>query len=285
MNYMPQIINYMSKTEDITEIYLVPKNFIVERREGKLIRISDSILTPEDVRDTLIALKSQTPIVVGPLGREGSFSFGIQNVGRFRVNYITQRGSYVIHILKTPYDVPLLDDLCSDKGTVEALDELVRLNTSGIIVFYGGNHIKVSTLVYSLLQYVCTNYKKIIFILEEPLSFLLKHGESLVIQREVGMDVNTFEAGLRDAIYLNPDILYMGFREPVLSGEMENLIRIVEANTLVMLNLPTTREKNIYKHLEECVSCIRAIVQVEGEPQGRLKVNIKRTESQEQESR
>jgi twitching motility protein PilT len=285
MNYMPQIINYMSKTEDIAEIYLVPKNFIVERREGKLIRISDSILTPEDVRDTLIALKSQTPIVVGPLGREGSFSFGIQNVGRFRVNYITQRGSYVIHILKTPYDVPLLDDLCSDKGTVEALDELVRLNTSGIIVFYGGNHIKVSTLVYSLLQYVCTNYKKIIFILEEPLSFLLKHGESLVIQREVGMDVNTFEAGLRDAIYLNPDILYMGFREPVLSGEMENLIRIVEANTLVMLNLPTTREKNIYKHLEECASCIRAIVQVEGGPQGRLKVNIKRTESQEQESR
>ncbi|MFN3976457.1 MAG: twitching motility protein, partial [Aquificaceae bacterium] len=106
MNYAPYVINYLSTKEDIAEIYLVPKAFISERRGNRLIKISDTLLTPEDIRDTLVALRSYTSSVLGPLGREGVFSFGLQNIGRFRVSYITQRGSYAVHILKTPYNIP-----------------------------------------------------------------------------------------------------------------------------------------------------------------------------------
>lgn len=281
MNYMPQIINYMSATEDIAEVYLAPKSFIMERREGRLTKISDKILTPEDIRDTLSALRTQTSTLTGPLGKEGFFSFGRQNVGRFRVSYITQRGSYVVHIIKTPYDVPLLENICSDRKMVEALDELVRLNTSGLVIFHGKNHIKVRTLIYSLLQHICTSHSKVVFIIEAPLSFLLKHGESVVIQMEVGTDVSTFEEGLREALYVNPDIVYTGFTESLFSKEAEDLAMIIESNALVMISLPSLKEKLILRHFKESPESIKAFVQVEVEELGKLSVNIKHTRSLE----
>ncbi len=75
MNYMPQIVSYLSTNEDIAEIYLLPRAFIMERKGQELIRISDTILTPDDIRDTLIALRSHTPFALGPLGKGGMFSF------------------------------------------------------------------------------------------------------------------------------------------------------------------------------------------------------------------
>lgn len=237
MNYTPYIINYLSSKEEITELYLVPKAFISEKRGNKIVKISDALLTPEDIRDTLIALRSHTPFALGPLGREGVFSFGIQNIGRFRVSYITQRGSYVVHILKTPYHIPPLNRICKDKDGINKLEEIVRLYSSGVVILQCKNQAIASTFVYSFLQNICENYSKVIYILESPLSFLLKHGQSLVIQREVGVDVETFEEGVKDAFYINPDILYLGQRGSILIREVEHLKRIAEEETLILLSL------------------------------------------------
>ncbi len=280
MNYAHHIISYLSANEDITEIYLVPKAFITEKRGQKLVRVSDTLLTPEDIRDTLVALRSHTPFALGPLGREGIFSFGIQNVGRFRVKYITQRGSYVVYILKTPYHIPSLGKLCPDKSAVSKLEEIIRLYSSGIVLFEGKNHILVNTFIYSLLQNVCDNYSKIIFILESPLTFLLRHGQSLVVQREVGVDVDSFEEGLRDALYMNPHIIFMGYRELIPAKELEYMLRLAE-NTLLLLNA-SALEKSLAEHSEPL---LRAWVQVKSNMDGTVSLIFRDTELQASESR
>ncbi len=279
MNYMPQIVSYLSANEDIAEIYLVPRAFIMERKGQELIRISDTILTPEDIRDTLVALRSHTPFALGPLGKEGMFSFGLQKVGRFRVKYITQRGSYVVHILKTPYNIPPIDRLCPNKRHVEKLDEVVRLYSSGFFIFQGKNHLLVSSLIYSLIQHVCENYNKVIFILEYPLTFLLRHGQSLVVQREVGVDVDTFEEGLKDAFYMNPNILFVGHRELIQPKELEYILMLAE-NTLLILNLPTVDKAFI----ELSKPLLRAWVHVESGMEGTVCLSFKDTEPQAQEN-
>ncbi|MCS6958024.1 MAG: twitching motility protein [Aquificaceae bacterium] len=278
---MPYIVNYLSKGEETTEIYLVPGAFITERKGNVLSRISDNILTPEDIRDTLIAFRSHTPFALGPLSREGMFSFGVRDIGRFRVSYITQRGSYVVHILKTPYHIPPIHKLCPDRETVNRLEEIIRLHNSGIILFQSKNQVIVSTLVYSLLQRISENYNKVIFILESPLSFLLKHGQSLVIQREVGVDVESFEEGLRDTLYLNPDILYVGQRDFIPSKEIEHILRIIESNTLVILNLPVVGE-SFFKSFRDHV---RVWVDVETKHNGETRLFLKDIQPQALENR
>ncbi len=276
MNYMPYIINYLSTKEDITELYLVPKAFITERRGNKLVRASDFLLNPEDIRDTLIALRSHTPSTLGPLGKEGVFSLGIQTIGRFRVSYITQRGSYVVHIVKTPYNIPPINNLCQDKNGLKNLEDIVRLHTSGVIIFQSKNQALTSTFVYSFLQSICERYNKVIYILESPLSFLLKHGQSLVIQREVGVDVENFEEGVRDAFYINPDILYLGQRELIPQKEVEYLKRLVEEETLIFLNLPVV-EKELLNSFE---GYLRIWINLEIGEKGFCTLNFKHTEPQ-----
>jgi len=274
MNYIPYIINYLSTKEDITEIYLVPKAFMSEKRGNKLVKISDALLTSEDIRDTLIALRSHTPSALGPLGREGVFSFGLQNIGRFRVSYITQRGSYVVQILKTPYHIPPLNKICQDKDGINKLEEIVRLHNSGVVIIQCKNQAMASTFAYSFLQSLCENYSKVIYILESPLSFLLKHGQSLVIQREVGVDVESFEEGVKDAFYINPDILYLGQREIIPVKEVDYLKRLLEEETLIFLSLSVV-EKDLLNSFE---GYIRAWVSLEMEEKGLCTLSFKHTE-------
>ncbi|MEN3034406.1 MAG: ATPase, T2SS/T4P/T4SS family [Aquificaceae bacterium] len=286
MNYMPQVMSYLGSTEDITELYITPKAYITEKRDGKLIRVSDTPLTPEDVRDTLVALRSHASSVMGPLGKEGVFSFGVQNIGRFRVNYITQRGSYVIHLTKTPFKIPELDQICTDKEAIKQLDELFRLHKGGgIVVFFGKTHIRASTLIYSLLQHVCNSYNKVIFIIEKPLSFLLKHGLSLVIQMEVGVDVNNFEDGINDALHMSPDILYLGYREVGFRQQADIIAGIADAGTLVLINYPNAEEDIVLRHFGDYVHHVKAFVSIEPSEAGTMNVTIKNTKYMERGNR
>ncbi len=287
MNYMPHIINYMSKRDDIVEIYMAPKSAPVEKREGVLVRILDTVFTPEDVRDTLVAFKSHTPHALGPLGREGSFSFGLHGVGRFRVTYITQRGSYVVHMVKTPYDVPNLRDLCDGTSPVARIEELMIKSHAGIIPILGKNTVKTASFAYSLLQEICSNYSKIVFVLESPLSFLLKHGKSLVIQREVGMDVDNFDEGLRDALLINPDIVYLGFRDFLPTSETTKFIRLVEINTVVMVQLPYASVKQLLDEFNIEKEFLRGVVLVSDseKERGKLKIEFIELQHRVEESR
>ncbi|MCX8059772.1 MAG: hypothetical protein N3C13_01065, partial [Aquificaceae bacterium] len=81
MNYTPQIINYLGSGEGINELYMVPGAFIMEKRVNKLVKVSNAVLTQEDIRDTLVALRSYASPALGPLGREGMFSFGVKGIG------------------------------------------------------------------------------------------------------------------------------------------------------------------------------------------------------------
>lgn len=280
MNYTPQIINYLGSGEGIKEVYMAPGAFIMEKRGNRLLKISDAVLTPEDIRDTLVVLRSHTPLALGPLGKEGMFSFGVKDVGRFRVKYATQRGSYVIHILRTPYQIPPLEKLCPDRNTISKLEEIVRLYTSGMVIFQSKSQIVVSTFIYSFLQNLCQNYSKVIFILESPLSFLLRHGKSLVIQREVGVDVETFEEALRDTLQMNADILYLGQRDTIPTKEQEQILKLIESSTLVFLSLPSI-DKYIFEDFKEH---LRGWVEVEITEEGLVHCSFKHTEPQAEES-
>ena len=208
MNIAPEVLNYLAEKREFTEVILAPKASPVERRDRTINKIMDVILSPEDIRDTLVSLRSHTPTSLGPLGKEGFFSFGLPEVGRIRVTYLTQRGSYVVSIVKVPYEIPPLRDLVSGK---EDLDELFRVlrETEGILAIIGKSYVIHNLFSYSLLREICEREPGLIYILERPITYLIKHSNSIVVQREVGVDVDSFDEGIEEALFFHPEIIYI----------------------------------------------------------------------------
>ncbi len=285
MNYAPQILNYLGSVSTVSEVLLAPNASPMERREGKLIRFMPVILTSEDIRDTLVALKSYASDSLGPLGKEGSFSFGIQKSGRFRVAYMTQRDSYVISIIKTPFEIPTIEELCQDPPhVIKEINRIVGDLSGRCVVITGRDHIRASMFAYSLLQHVSIYFSKVIYILEKPLNYLLKHGNSLVIQREIGKDLKSLQKGLEDAMLIKPDILYIGYTERFDEREIREIVRILESGTLVFINIPYISQQKLIYDLKDLEPSTEKIIMLE-EEKDVIKVSFREIQLPEWETR
>ena len=234
MNLAPEILNFLREKREFTEVILAPKASPVERKERRVKKIMDVILSPEDIRDTLISLRANTSSSLGPLGREGFFSFGLPEIGRIRVTYLTQRGSYVVSIVKVPYDIPRLESIVSNRGDLDSLLETI-LATNGVVTIIGNSFVVHNLFSYSLLQEICEKETGLLYILERPITYLIRHSNSIVIQREVGVDVDSFEEGVEEAFFLNPEMIYMS--DIMLKDALKASRRLIDVPVLTIMSL------------------------------------------------
>ncbi len=278
MNLAPEILNYLAEKREFTEVLLAPKASPVERRERRISRIMDVILSPEDIRDTLVSLRSHTSTSLGPLGREGFFSFGLPDVGRIRVTYLTQRGSYVVSIVKVPYSIPYLQAILSNRNEAEnllrALDQL-----NGVVAIIGKSYVIHNLFSYSLLREVCDRKSGLIYVLERPITYLIKHSNSIVIQREVGVDVDTFEEGIEEALLLNPEIIYVS--DMIIKDALRSVRKLFDIPILTLLsvtasNVPAlkrTFEVFLREDSKDVIKLITKVVELSFDEKG--KINFK----------
>jgi hypothetical protein len=221
---------------------------------------ADVILTAQDVIDTLICLKSLEPIAslsaveslspqtlgVSPdwaakasgLKESDSFSFGIMEVGRFRVDFLTQRGSKIVSIARIPLEIPDLGTLCLNAETAHDIADRVMGARSGILAVWGPSIVSSGIFVYSLLRAINEAGRKVIYILERSLTFLMNHNNSIVIQSEIDTDAGSFETGLRGAYPFGPNIIFLGDIWPgeeipsLQSAETKGAVAIVSSSSM-----------------------------------------------------
>ena len=142
------------------------------------------------------------------------------------------------------------------------------------MVITGRDHIKTFMFAYSLLQHVSIYFSKVIYILEKPLNYLLKHRNSLVIQREIGTDVESLQEGLEDAMLIKPDILYIGYAERFDEREIGEIVRILESGTLVFINIPHISQQKLAYDLKNLGSFTKRIIMLE-EEKGVIKISFR----------
>jgi twitching motility protein PilT len=212
VNYANEIISYLSRAEGPCSVTIAPKAPPVSKDQTGALSVAFSkILDAADVSDTLLSFRTQAGgSDVLPTTRSGSFSFGIKNIGRFRVCFITQRGSKVTSITRVPYAVPALADVCQSAVAAEGLVERMCRARAGLIVVCGTNEIANSTFVYAVLRRINETVRKVIFAVEPSLTYLLGHVNSLVLQCEIGIDAASQEEAIQNAFTMNPDILFVG---------------------------------------------------------------------------
>ncbi|HKM40218.1 MAG TPA: type IV pilus twitching motility protein PilT [bacterium] len=203
------------------------------RIDGSLIPDSGRLLTPADT--LALAQKIMSPaqweqyLQLGEL----DFSFSLAKLGRFRVNAFKQQGHHALAIRIIASDPPTLEQL----GLPGILTGLVR-KTKGLVLVTGPSGGGKSTTLAALVDNINRVRSTHIITLEEPIEFVHRHQKSIVNQRQVGVDTESFATGLRAALREDPDV--------ILIGEMRDLetistaVTAAETGHLVLSSLHTT---------------------------------------------
>ena len=136
---------------------------------------------------------------------EMNLSFGVPNVGNFRINLFRQRASISIVVRFILGNIPPLDTL----NLPPVLADLV-MEKRGLILIVGATGSGKSTTIASMLDYRNANRTGHILTIEDPIEFLFKHKKSIVNQRELGMDTLGWEHALKNAMRQAPDCILIG---------------------------------------------------------------------------
>ncbi len=187
-------------------------------------------------------------------GGDLDLSYDSEEVGRFRVNLFRKVGGVGATFRVIPSEIPSLESL-NLPPVVEKFNDLHQ----GLVLVTGATGTGKTTTLSSMIHYINQRRKQNIITLEDPIEFVHKSDQSLVVQREVGVHVPSFADGLRAALREDPDI--------ILVGELRDLetvtLALVAAETghLVLGTLHTT---SATKTLDRIIDALPAEQKLQG---------------------
>ena len=235
MNYTPQLLEVLAQSAEYRELFLAPYAVPALRRPGDLRPVADQPMSDRDIQDTLVALRAQAGGSSATLGKEGSFSFGLSGVGRFRVWYLTQRGSYIVAIFKIPLEVPSLETLLETPDAARQAVARFEGCRRGLLIVTGNAALDANLVVYALLRHVSERLPRVMFLVETSTMFLLKHGRSIVVQCELGTDVAGMDQAVRTAFQVGADLLFV--RDVSAPAECELVWRAAQMGLFVVITM------------------------------------------------
>jgi twitching motility protein PilT len=132
-------------------------------------------------------------------------SWGAPGIGRFRVNILRQRSSFMIVLRVIPFDVPSFDKLTLP----EVLPKVADFER-GMVLVTGTTGSGKSSTMAAVVNHINAHKNRHIVTLENPIEFLHRDVQSSVTQREIGVDTPSFREGLRSALRQDPDVILIG---------------------------------------------------------------------------
>jgi twitching motility protein PilT len=180
------------------------------KKNGELVRLPYPALTPQRMALYARELMSESQWEEFERLKELDFSCNFPEVGRFRVNVYLQRGSIACSIRATIEDIPTLADL----GLPQWLGEYA-LRSNGLILIAAANGQGKTTTLAALVDLINSVKRANIITIEEPIEYQHRHKLSNVNQREVGVDTDSFQEGLKRVFRQAPDVIVIGeIRDP-----------------------------------------------------------------------
>jgi len=177
----------------------------VMRIDGQLVRCEIQPLTPDDVESLLFPMLSNEQRRRLEQDWELDFSYGVDGLGRFRVNFYKDKGCYAAAFRTISSKAPQLEDL--------GLPEIVRKiaeKPRGLVLVTGPTGSGKSTTLAAMVDYINRTRAEHILTIEDPVEFVHTSKKSIIHQRELGADTRSFANALRSALREDPDIILVG---------------------------------------------------------------------------
>ncbi len=176
------------------------------RINGRLVPLTKQRLTPEQTK-TIAKQLIPTEEDRGRIDkiRDYDCSWGMPGIGRFRVNILRQRSSFMIVMRVIPFDVPSFESL----RLPAALGQVAGAERGMVLVTGVTGSGKTSTMA-AIVHHINQTQHKHVLTLESPIEFLHRDLNCSVTQREIGTDTDDFRIGLRAALRQDPDVVLIG---------------------------------------------------------------------------
>jgi twitching motility protein PilT len=216
-----------------SDIHLKPGLPPMFRVDGTLVPLKNGTrLNPDDVQK--MAFGIMNPVQRGRFeeSRELDLAYGIAGLGRFRVNVFQQRGTVGIVFRVIPFGVKSIEQLHLPK-----VIENIAMEQRGLVLVTGTTGSGKSTSLAAMIDYINTNRTSHIMTIEDPIEFLIRDRRSIVNQREIGVDTQSFANALRAALRQDPDVILVGEMRDF--ETIETAITAAETGHLVMSTLHT----------------------------------------------
>jgi twitching motility protein PilT len=203
------------------------------RINGKLVPLTKQRLTPDQTKSIALKLISneEDRARIDRL-RDFDCSWGMPGVGRFRVNVLRQRSSFMIVMRVIPFTVPTIEDL----GLPEVLKQVAE-SERGLVLVSGVSGSGKSSTVAAMVHHINRTQHKHVVTIENPIEFLHRDLSCSITQREVGVDTDSLAIGLRAALRQDPDVVVLG--DMADGATIDTALKAAETGRLVIGTVAT----------------------------------------------
>ncbi len=173
--------------------------------EGTFMPLGKQVLTGDDILELAHSVMDEDQKQEFEQTWECNLGVGLRGIGRFRVNVFRQRGEPAMVIRYIKDHIPSFEDL----SLPPVLGKLIN-KKRGLILVVGATGSGKSTTLAAMIDYRNSRMPGHILTIEDPIEFIHRHKKSIVNQREVGIDTQSYEAALKNAMREAPDVILIG---------------------------------------------------------------------------
>jgi len=207
--YVKDILKYGS-LKKATDIHFCVGSKPLIRINGLLEEIGGEVVFVDKIQEIIDSLIDDNQMKKLSEKKVLDFSFSVSGLGRFRANIYSQRGTFAIAIRMLPFDIPSMETL-----GLPPIVETFATKTKGLFLVTGTTGSGKSTTLASMIDLINEKYPYHVITIEDPIEYLHKHKKSLVTQREIGQDAESFAGALYSALREDPDVIMVGeMRDP-----------------------------------------------------------------------
>ena len=192
----------------------------------------DVVLTPKNTLELAYSILTENQKKRFETEDELDFSFGIQNLARFRGNCFKQRGCVSLVIRQIPFSIRTFEEL----GLPNAVAKMAE-RPRGLVLVTGPTGSGKSTTLAAMIDKINRERRGHIITVEDPIEFIHRHQSCIVNQREVGTDTKTFASALKYSLREDPDVLLVGEMRDL--ETMQAALTIAETGHLCFATLHT----------------------------------------------
>ncbi len=207
MEIIPKLASYFSAMEKInaSDLHIktnVPVNF---RVQSKLRAAKEPALSHQEIDEMIVSILTEEQNTYYRKYGQVDLAYEIPGGDRFRINIFRQRGEPSMAVRRVTREIPNFKDL----HLPESIEKITQEH-QGLVLLSGPTGSGKSTTIASMLDYINANRRCHIVTIEDPIEYLYEDKKALISQREIGIDVQSFEQALRALLREDPDIVLIG---------------------------------------------------------------------------
>lgn len=204
------IMEYLQKAVELnaSDVFIVAGLPVSMRINGKIENLPGGMLRPEDTRlfvEEIYELADNRSLEDFIQSGDDDFSFAVPGLSRFRVNAYKQRGALSAIVRVITFSLP-------DPHALGIPEKIIGFSglSKGLVLISGPAGSGKSTTLACMIDHINRNFDKHIITLEDPLEFLHRHNRSIVSQREINVDTESYVTALRASLRQSPDVILLG---------------------------------------------------------------------------